>query len=869
MVEFADVHNDDELREWGREVAFALMASVRNESLEASLTAACDVVYNQWARRDSFAELSDAAYRKYESDPLRQVGRSSASLLAATLRNYGLGSRKSYSAVFEGLVEIRESKLARAGLSYSSVPAVASLMASLIGGAPTVLDPACGYGGTLLAAARSNPGINLAGVDISEEAVEFARRRLELAGFDARFQVYDWLDLGYDAGCDAIIVEPPMGLKGTPTEQSARVTVQPDGFGLRSVTRGTTDGDLLWLTKVADSLSPLGRGVVLVPDGAGYRSGAAARVRAELLRAGRVEAIIAMPPGSVLSSAVATCLWVISGEPDPRKSDHVLLVNARAERYGNDGVFDFSDVVEVARNWLDRASYSPGVFDWFARPVPSANLIESGDATPQHHLATPPEQVAPRPLSPGRLLTELRLRSFKSVGPAVRIPLKPLTLIYGRNSAGKSSLIQAILLLRQSMEAGRLTANGPSINLGSVAGLAHNHDQSAPMVVGLSFASSPAIDSGLVLPNPGETRSVDVEFVAGDDRDGAAESVVIGLGGKRFRWGTDEYDSSVAIASAEEFVEMVRHAYSDRATHPPRKPSTSNQPRAAQTELRRMGRDSVEFALERLTPHGPTSPFLAEVKHRLSGASREGRMEGMLRTVGSLFGAVGDELHTLFGRLSYLGPLRQAPQRLSARATGHNTLDVPFFLLDNTSEREDVSAALQRLGVPYDLDVVTAAESTDRSIFGDMAAVVLTDTRSGTRLSTADVGFGISQVLPIVTELSARTESIILIEQPEIHLHPAMQADLADQLIESIEESGRANQVIAETHSEALMLRIQRRIREGLLNPDEVVVLYVDQDELGTAVVRELRLDGDGDFIDAWPHGFFAERFDDIFGDFA
>jgi hypothetical protein len=227
---------------------------------------------------------------------------------------------------------------------------------------------------------------------------------------------------------------------------------------------------------------------------------------------------------------------------------------------------------------------------------------------------------------------------------------------------------------------------------------------------------------------------------------------------------------------------------------------------------------------------------------------------------------VGDEIQGLLSGVAYLGPLRRAPERLSIRLTAEGGLDVPFFLLDNTSERQEVSDRLQQLGVPYDLDVVTVSDPAERSLFGDIAAVVLTDRRTGTRLSPADVGFGISQVLPIVTELSARTDSLILIEQPEIHLHPAMQADLADLLIESVDATGRANQVIAETHSESMMLRIQRRVREGSISADDIAVLYVDQDGSGTALVHRLRLDDEGDFLDSWPHGFFAERFDDVFG---
>jgi hypothetical protein len=63
------------------------------------------------------------------------------------------------------------------------------------------------------------------------------------------------------------------------------------------------------------------------------------------------------------------------------------------------------------------------------------------------------------------------------------------------------------------------------------------------------------------------------------------------------------------------------------------------------------------------------------------------------------------------------------------------------------------------------------------------------------------------------------------------------------------------------------MLRLQRRIREGELSPDELAVLYVDWDEVGgCASVAHLPLDAAGEFTVPWPRGFFAERFDEIFG---
>ena len=104
---------------------------------------------------------------------------------------------------------------------------------------------------------------------------------------------------------------------------------------------------------------------------------------------------------------------------------------------------------------------------------------------------------------------------------------------------------------------------------------------------------------------------------------------------------------------------------------------------------------------------------------------------------------------------------------------------------------------------------------------------------------------------------------LVCVEQPELHLHPAMQARLGDVFIDAA-LGGNNVQFLIETHSESLMLRILRRIREGRLSPDDVSVLYIDQDKNGISHVVDLEINEAGDFITAWPHGFFDERLVEI-----
>lgn len=149
---------------------------------------------------------------------------------------------------------------------------------------------------------------------------------------------------------------------------------------------------------------------------------------------------------------------------------------------------------------------------------------------------------------------------------------------------------------------------------------------------------------------------------------------------------------------------------------------------------------------------------------------------------------------------------------------------------------------------------------------GEFAIMALEDVRRDppVLVSPRGVGFGVGQLLPIITQSLLSRDGLMLVEQPEVHLHPRLQAEVGDLFIDAVVSGGA--QLLVETHSEHLVLRLLRRVREGILDPEDLAILYVDLDDEGNAFVRRLGVDADGDLEDGWPGGFFDERLTEVLG---
>ena len=472
------------------------------------------------------------------------------------------------------------------------------------------------------------------------------------------------------------------------------------------------------------------------------------------------------------------------------------------------------------------------------------------------------------------MLFSIGLQNFKAFGDDTQTaPLSKINFIFGPNSGGKSSIIQALLLLKQSRSddvfsmlragqpTGRLRPRGEYVDLGGFNALIHKHDTGRMLGISLSFSGFGLTDTGMEegqrittgMSFASEMPQISTDFMGLTYR--VEEGGEILLDGE-WRYNVDHHSeatmsSSFSILGTDVPPDLIGISH------------TNFLPYLYVPGL--MPEGAVDWA------ESSSNPKVVAFREALVSASGP-EIERRLRLVGTYH-----SYDNLLNSIVYLGPLRSSPERLypisrmNRTNTGVRGEFAPEVLYSNSEFVDLANYWFNRFDVPYTL-VVDFFGSFE--VTGEFVSMSLIDKRTNTKVTLADVGFGINQLLPVIVEGIIpptawspldRMHSIVCVEQPEIHLHPRLQAEIADLMIDT-SRGDRGKQWIVETHSELLMRRLQRRVAEGVIEPSDISVLYVDPVGFDGTEIYVLRLDDDGQFIDDWPNGFFEEGFNELMG---
>jgi len=432
------------------------------------------------------------------------------------------------------------------------------------------------------------------------------------------------------------------------------------------------------------------------------------------------------------------------------------------------------------------------------------------------------------------MLTKLRIRNFKCFEDTGEMEIRPLTLFVGPNSSGKSSILQMLLALRQTVESIDIrTAFAPNdgwVRLGSYPDFIFRHDWQRPLEVALEFTERQALMLTRKRRRP-ILRREPLKFVLS------------------VRWRYNKKTTQIQLEKSETEVQVEGLRFKQSVWR------NSRGGYEARVIIDRNGQPDE-------WQHEAVPVRFYDFTPRLK---RGEKPEGLAKRVPRhpIVFMVEDFVEVMLRRLIYLGPLREFPQRsyvVSGQAPsdvgvrGERVAEVLWFTTRTKERRrqmlEQVNCWVKEFGIAKEIRLQRLGKSNQYQ-------VLFVDPATGLPINIADVGFGSSQLLPIIVQgFYAPSGSILLVEQPEIHLHPRAQATLGDLLMEIVKQGDR--QIIVETHSEHLLARIQRRIAERQFLPQKVAIYYFEPTTDGTKI-HCINLDDYGQFKEPIPEGFFEE----------
>lgn len=443
------------------------------------------------------------------------------------------------------------------------------------------------------------------------------------------------------------------------------------------------------------------------------------------------------------------------------------------------------------------------------------------------------------------MLTELRVQNFKAWSDTGKIRLAPLTVIFGTNSSGKSSLGHLLLALKQTVQmadrkrALQLGDDHSLIDLGTFSDCLHSHDLSREL----------AFTLGWKLPRQMNIKNASVH---GETYNGNELELSAALMADRSGQPRTKSIKYVLSQDGEKTLE-VDHT------------GTGSRGNLACAPLRLM------HASGRKWPAEPPEKF-----YRFADRT-------LLRYQNADFlASFALETERVLDALYYLGPLRSPAKRVyqwsgdtppDVGAQGESSIAA---LLAATEQGRELNRGYRKHRQRFDTFI--ANWLVDLGIIQQFRVkpvakgrkeyeVLVKTSADSPEVKLTDVGFGVSQVLPaLVQSFYCPAGSTLWMEQPEIHLHPMAQSNLADAMISAVQsyENGqpRGIQLIIETHSEHFLTRLQRRVAERAIRPEDIAVYFAKNKKNG-AELEELKLDNSGEILN-WPENFFGDEMGDI-----
>ena len=433
----------------------------------------------------------------------------------------------------------------------------------------------------------------------------------------------------------------------------------------------------------------------------------------------------------------------------------------------------------------------------------------------------------------GQQITGLTVEGYKSFGKKQHLQIRPLTLLAGANSSGKSSVIQPLLLLKQTLDApfdpGPLKIDGPNVAfswnrqmftrspVGDTAtsmtiGLKHHYDSlysaaTSQRTLELEFKRTPEGRLSLLQQSIGEVDSQNVwekrtevifkegDFFPAGDRKQSWIGDFKELGMELFLSGLTGVD--IRVVRTRCFLDLKIEMEKAESAH-----SSDYTPFLFSQRLGSLLANIIYIPGLR-DPASVRSYPLMPVAEQFPSP-----MHSYLASIVHDWGPGSDSLGALEHDLRSLG----LAEKVAVEAVNDTALEV----------------------------LVSRSRPDGHHASPDW-------------ISLADVGLGLSQVMPVLAALQvAQPHHLVVMEQPELHLHPRGVHKLAKVIVDAVNRGAR---VIMETHSELLLLGVQTMVAQGQLDPAQVSLNWFSLDEQGHSLIRQADVEKDGSFGD-WPVDF-------------
>lgn len=421
------------------------------------------------------------------------------------------------------------------------------------------------------------------------------------------------------------------------------------------------------------------------------------------------------------------------------------------------------------------------------------------------------------------MLNKLSLKNFKSFKSMDELHIKPITIIVGKNSCGKSSIIQSLLLLKQTLESPLpidLCLDGRFIKCSSLKELSYR----LPPINKASIGYELFFD--------------DVSLSLKFSNKKESDSYVPKLVSRVIKRGDGTSENIHNITNAELVKKLKAFNFPD--------------------DIKKIESKAVHY--NKFTPEYISFDYYVHGDNEKRHASR---LPTFLVSNLDVFAA---RINKVIQNTKYLSPVRAMPERAylhysqqvdELSSDGANAAHLLWSKKDDLVQWKNKKIKLSS-AVNECIECLGLSQKMTPSKIGDVLySIGVSENGSGGSVSLSDVGFGYSQILPVILMglVGQKNDSLILLEQPEIHLHPSSAANLADLFLGFIECGAH---YIIETHSQELINKLRLRVIENPELKNKINIVFVDSDQDDGAKIRQFEIDENGMFPD-WPEGFLDE----------